>query len=415
MRSNLSGEGHQNGSGMIDMETMEKGIVKVLKGNSAAAHAALLCKPDVVAAYPITPQSPVVEELSRFVADGLLEAEYVEAEGEHSVMSILIGASSAGGRVFSATSSNGLAYMFEPYFYASTLRLPIVMVNVCRELAAPNTVLCSQQDILTMRDGGWIQIHAESCQEILDLIIMAYKLAEDTSIQLPVNVCYDGHYLSHLSARVEIPAQREVDSFLPSRGVADCRLDPDKPMMQGVFLDGKLFAEYRYKHCQAMSDAKQKIDDIDQQFERAFGRSYGGLIEEYRTEDADFLLLMMGSAASSAKVVIDARRDQGVKVGLVRIRTFRPFPLERLARAVQGKKALGVVDRDVCFGWNTGIIFMEVRAALHSLGQSIPMVNFIDGLSGADITLDNLEKAVEVTSRAARGEDFQEVNWMILE
>jgi pyruvate/2-oxoacid:ferredoxin oxidoreductase alpha subunit len=186
-------------------------------------------------------------------------------------------------------------------------------------------------------------------------------------------------------------------------------------MMQGVFLGGKLFAEFRYKHCQAMSHAKQKIDDIDKAFHKAFGRSYGGLIEEYRTEDAEFLLITMGSAASTAKVVIDNKRDEGFRVGLVRIRTFRPFPLERLAKVVQNKKALGVIDRDVCFGWSTGIIFMEMRAALNKLGMSIPMVNFIDGLSGADITPEHIEKAVDVTRRAATGEPYQEVNWLILE
>jgi pyruvate/2-oxoacid:ferredoxin oxidoreductase alpha subunit len=397
------------------MATTDVGTVKVLKGNSAAARAVLLCKPDVVAAYPITPQSPVVEEMSKFVASGMLDAEFVEVEGEHSAMSVLIGASSTGGRVFSATSSNGLAYMLEAYFYAATLRLPIVMVNVCRELAAPNTVLCSQQDILTMRDAGWIQIHAESCQEILDSIIMAYKLAEDADIQLPVNVCYDGHYLSHLSSRVEIPTQADVDAFLPARELPDCRLDPDKPMMQGVFLGGKLFTEYRHKHCQAMSQAKQKIDTIDREFSEAFGRSYGGLIEEYRTEDAEIVLLTMGSAASTAKVMIDAKRADGVNVGLIRLRTFRPFPLERLARAVQGKKAIGVIDRDVCFGWNAGIVYMEVRAALNAVGISMPVVNFIDGLSGADITLEHIEKAVDTTCWAAAGKPYEEVNWMILE
>ena len=397
------------------MEARDTGTVKVLKGNSAAARAVLLCKPDVVAAYPITPQSPVVEEMSKYVATGKLDAEFVEVEGEHSAMSVLIGASSTGGRVFSATSSNGLAFMMEAYFYAATLRLPIVMVNVCRELAAPNTVLCSQQDILTMRDAGWIQIHAESCQEILDCIIMAYKLAEDIDIQLPVNVCYDGHYLSHLSSRVEIPAQAEVDAFLPARELPECRLDPDKPMMQGVFLGGKLFTEYRHKHCQAMSQAKSKIDEIDKAFSETFGRSYGGLIEEYRTQDAEIVLLTMGSAASTAKVVVDAQRAGGVKVGLIRLRAFRPFPLERLARAVAGKKAIGVIDRDVCFGWNAGIVYTEVRAALNAAGISIPVVNFIDGLSGADITLEHIKKAVDTTGRAAAGKTYEDVNWMILQ
>jgi len=392
-----------------------KGVVKVLNGNTAAANAVILCRPDVVAAYPITPQSEVVEELSKFRADGLLQAEFVEVEGEHSAMSVLIGASSAGGRTFSATSSHGLEFMFEAYFYASTLRLPIVMVNVCRELAAPNTVLCSQQDILTMRDAGWIQIHTESCQEILDSIIMAYRLAEDPDILLPVNVCYDGHYLSHLSSRVEVPDQADVDSFLPPAKLRECRLDPDKPMMQGPFLGGRPFAEYRYMHCQAMSRARQKIDDIDKEFYKAFGRSYGGLIEEYWTEDAEIVLLAMGSAASTAKVVIDNQRDKGVKVGLIRIRTFRPFPLERLAQAIRGKKALGVIDRDICFGWNTGIIFLELKAALNSLSMSIPMANFIDGLSGADITLEHIERVIDITGQVAAGKPHQEVTWLTLE
>ena len=397
------------------IESQHTGTVKVLKGNSAAAHAVLLCKPDVVAAYPITPQSPVVEELSQYVSEGLLEAEYVNVEGEHSAMSVLIGASSAGGRVFSATSSNGLAFMFEPYFYASTMRLPIVMVNVCRELAAPNTVLSSQQDILTMRDGGWIQIHAESNQEILDTLIMAYKLAEDPEIQVPVNVCYDGHYLSHLSARVELPGQEQVDAFLPPRPLPECRLDPSKPMMEGVFLGGKLFTEYRYKHCQSMMKAKQKIDDIDAEFGRHFGRSYGGQIEEYRTDGAECVLLTMGSAASTAKVIIDQRRDRGERVGLVRIRAFRPFPLERLGQAIAGKKALGIIDRDICLGWNTGIVFMEVATALNALGLKIPMQNFIAGLSGADITLEQIDRAVDLTLMAAKGACEPRVYWMNLE
>jgi len=397
------------------MKTVVKETVKVLSGNQAAAQAVLLCDLDVIAAYPITPQSPVVEDLSKFVASGILKAEFVEVEGEHSAMSVIIGASSAGGRVFSATSSHGLAFMFEPYLYAASSRLPIVMVQVNRELAAPNTVLSSQQDILTMRDSGWIQIHAESSQEILDSIIMAYKLAEDPDVMLPVNVCYDGHYLSHLSERVEIPDIDSVKSFLPPKTLRECRLDPEKPMMQGPFLGGKPFAEFRYKHSQAMVTAKQKIDEIDNEFRGVFGRGYGGLLEEYRTDDAEIILLAMGSAASTAKIVIDKKRDEGLKVGLIRLRTFRPFPLERLAKVLKGKKALGVIDRDICYGWNTGIVFMEMRAALNQAGIDIPVANFIDGLSGADITLEHIERAIDITNCAASGKPYQEVTWMILE
>jgi phenylglyoxylate dehydrogenase alpha subunit len=391
------------------------GSVKVLSGNEAAAQAAVLCQPDVVAAYPITPQSEVVEELSKFYAEGALQAEFVEVEGEHSAMSVLIGASSSGGRTFSATSSHGLLFMFEPYFYASTLRLPIVMAHVCRELAAPNTVLSSQQDILTARDAGWIQIHCASCQEILDSIIMAYRLAEDPDIMLPVNICYDGHYLSHFSARVEIPNQTDVVKFLPEKVLRECRLDPAKPMMQAPYLGGKLFTEYRYKHCSAMQNALQKIDYIDAEFQNAFGRSYGGLIEEYRVEDAEIVLMALGSAASTAKAVIDLKRDEGVKVGLVRLRCFRPFPCDRLEKALRGVKAIGVIDRDVCFGWNMGIVFMELRSMLNRVHMDLPMLNFIAGLSGGDITLEHIGRAINMIQQVSCGESDPEVTWLDLE
>jgi phenylglyoxylate dehydrogenase alpha subunit len=391
------------------------GEVKVLSGNQAASEAAVLCQPDVVAAYPITPQSEVVEELSGFYARGELKAEFVEVEGEHSAMSVLIGASSSGGRTFSATSSHGLLFMFEPYFYAATLRLPIVMAHVCRELAAPNTVLCSHQDIMTMRDAGWIQIHCASCQEILDSIIMAYRLAEDPEILLPVNICYDGHYLSHLSARVEVPGQSEVTEFLPDKVPRECRLDPDKPMMQAPYLGGKLFTEYRYKHCAAMQNALKTIDDIDAEFQKTFGRSYGGLLEEYCTEDAEIVLIALGSAASTAKAVIDAKRDEGGKAGLIRIRCFRPFPSDKLKKALKGARAIGVIDRDVCFGWNTGIIFMELRSLLNREQMNTPMINFIAGLSGADITKEHIRRSINSLQKVARGASEPEVIWLDLE
>ena len=397
------------------MRTTTEGKVKVLSGNQAAAQAAVLCQPDVVAAYPITPQSEVVEELSRFLAEGILKAEFVEVEGEHSALSVLIGASSSGGRTFSATSSHGLLFMFEAYSYAATLRLPIVMAHVCREVAAPNTVLCSQQDIMLARDAGWIQIHCASCQEILDSIIMAYRLAEDPDILLPVNICYDGHYLSHLSARVEVPDQADVSTFLPANKLRECRLDPDKPMMQAPYLGGKLFTEYRYKHCLAMQNALQKIDYLDEEFQKSFGRSYGGLIEEYRNEDAEIVLVALGSAASTAKAVIDLKRDEGVKVGLVRIRCFRPFACDRLSKALKGAKVIGVIDRDVCFGWNMGIVFVELRALLNRMRMNQPMFNFIAGLSGADITKDHIERAINNMQLALHGKFGPEVTWLDLE
>ncbi len=391
--------------------------VKALDGNKAAAYAVLLCKPDVIAAFPITPQTPLLEALYRYHADGRLEAEMVEVEGEHSGMSVLIGASACGGRTFTATSSQGLAYMFEPYYKASGSRLPIVIVVATRELAAPDSVSGSQQDVMSVRDAGWLQVHVESAQEIMDSMIMAYRIAEDPEILLPITVCYDGFYLSHLTDRVELPSQEDVDAFLapvtdhPDRP----RLDPRNPMAFSSFTLGELLIEYHYKHCDAMQASKAKIEEVEKEFERRFGRSYGGLIEEYRSQDAEILLVATGSCAGTAKVVVDQMRDKGVSVGLIKIRYMRPFPKERIAAALAGKKAVGVIDRNVCFGWNSGTTFMEIKAALGATGAMIPMANFLDGMAGTDITIEHVERAVEITQRAARGEPFQEVTWFALE
>lgn len=391
--------------------------VKALDGNKAAAYAVLLCRPDVISAYPITPQTPLLEALYRYQAEGRLEAEMVEVEGEHSGMSVLIGASACGGRTFTATSSQGLAYMYEPFYRASGSRLPIVMVIATRELAAPDGVSGGQQDAVSVRDAGWLQVHVESAQEILDTLIMAYRIAEDPEILLPISLCYDGFYLSHLTDRVEIPAQEDVDAFLaPVTNHPDRpRLDPKNPLTFSAFCTGEILAEYRYKHCLATQASKDKIEEVERQFERAFGRHYGGLIEEYRSQDAETVLMTMGSASGTAKVIIDRLRDRGIPIGLIKVRYLRPFPHERLARALAGKKAIGVIDRNVCFGWNSGTVFMELKAVLGQMGVKIPMVNFIDGLAGLDITLEHVERAANITLKAARGEPFPEVTWFPLE
>jgi len=382
-----------------------------MDGNRAAAYGVLLSRPDVICAYPITPQTPLLEHLYRFCAEGRLKAETVEVEGEHSAISVLIGAAASGARTFTATSSQGLAFMFEAYFMAATLRLPIVMVVATREMIAPSVVASGQQDIMTVRDAGWVQLHAASVQEILDCIIMAYRLAEDPDVLLPVNVCYDGYYLSHLSQEVEVPSQEDVDSFLPPPTFGP-RLDPAHPMTFAVYTVGDLFTEYRYKHCAAMERARRKIPEIEAEFARRFGRSYGGLVERYRLDDAEIALVAMGSCAETAKVVVDRKREEGIPVGLARVRVFRPFPKEELRAALRGIKALGVLDRDVCFGWGCGALFIELKAAVDS---SIPVLNFIGGLAGSDITLEHFSRAVESTLRASRGESLPEVTWLDLE
>lgn len=393
-----------------------KGELKVLDGNKAAAYAVRLCKPDVIAIYPITPQTTLLEQLCQFKAEGLLDAEMVEVEGENSAMGTLIGNAAAGGRGFTSTSSMGLAFMYDTYLFAPGQRLPIVMAIANREATSPQGVSGGQQDSAILKDCGWIQVYVENCQEIFDSIVMAYRLAEDPEILLPVNVCYDGFYLSHLTERVEIPPAEDVTKFLaPSSRVERPRVDPEKPLGFASFAMGELFSEFRHKHCAALERAKTKIDEIDKEFRAVFGRGWGGQIEEYRTDDADILLMTMGSSSGTAKVIIDKKREEGLNVGLIKMRSFRPFPRERLIKALRGKKAIGVIDRNVCLGWGCGHVFLELKAALRDLETPVALVGFIDGLAGSDITLDHVERAADITMQACQGKAYKEVTWLGLE
>ncbi|UCB49114.1 MAG: hypothetical protein JSW56_18740 [Deltaproteobacteria bacterium] len=400
------------------METKEGRQVRVLEGNLAAAYGVLLAKPDVISCFPITPQSSLGEALSRFVADGLLDAEMVEPEGENSALSILIGASVAGGRTFTSTSSQGLSFMYDAYLFTAGNRLPIVMAIAMREQVAPHGVIAGQQDAILMKDGGWIQFYAESCQEILDSMIMAYRLAEDPEILLPVNVCYEGFYLSYQSQRVEIPTQDEVDRFLaPVTASERLRLCLENPMVFSSYtFPGELYTEYRYKHCAALQRAREKCDRIDKEFEGIFGYGYGGQIEEYKTEDADVVIVTMGSCTGTAKVVIDKKRGQGLKVGLIKIRMFRPFPVERLVEVLNGKKGIGVIDRNVFYAGFCGHVFFEMKTLLNELEPHVPvLLNFIAGLGGSDITPKLLERVIDTTYAAVDGEKVKRVTWLSLE
>ena len=388
--------------------------IKVLDGNRAAAYGAMLCQPDVIAAYPITPQSEVVETLFNFKAQGLLNAELIEPESEHSSMGTLRGASIAGGRAFTATAAQGLLFMFENCIQVATQRLPIVMVNVCREVSGPHIVVCGHSDIMMAKEMGWIQLHAQSCQEILDLIVMAFKLAEDPQIRIPTVVCYDGWYLSHLWEPVEIPTRGEVEQFLPPLEMG-LKIDPKTPMVFGPLITSRPATEYRYKQSAAISRAKAKFDEIEQEFREIFGRGYGGQVEEYRTDDADIVLIAMGSCASTARVAIDKKREEGLKVGLIRIRMFRPFPRERLVTALKQRRAIGAIDRSVSFGWDCGNIFVELKAALYNSEINAPMLNFICGLCDSDVTTEIIERAIDIVGHAAQGKLCNEVTWLDIE
>lgn len=394
----------------------QKGEVKLLTGNAAAAYGAMLCQPDVISAYPITPVTEVLEQLSRFHADGILDAEMVEVEGETSAMNVVAAATMAGGRAFTASASYGLVFMYDALLQAAGFRAPVVMAIANRETPGIMGVLSGEQDIVSTRDSGWIQIMTENCQEILDSLIMAFRLAEDIEVQLPVMVNYDGFYLSYLAEAVEIPAREDVNRFLAPLKLQPERtkLVPGKPI--GCGTGGSLikFMERRYEHCAALNRARSKLDEVDREFGEFFGRSYCGQIEEYCTEDADIVVLVAGSVTGTTRRVIDAKRAEGLKVGLVKLRMFRPFPREKLTRALKGKKAIGVIDRSVCFGWDCGPLYMELRALSPDIGF-VPMMDFIDGLGGMDITIPHIERVIDDVYAASQGKSYREVTWIPLE
>lgn len=392
------------------------GSLKVLNGNYAAAEAAAKCRLDLISAYPITPQSSVVEYLAEKVHNGEIDSEMVQVESEHSAMSVVQGAAAAGGRVFTATSAQGLALMYEPYFRMSTLRLPMVMAIATREMTSPETIWSGQQDAVSVREAGWIQMFCDDNQEIADMIIQGYMIAEHPDVCLPVNICYDGFYSSHLTSRVMIPDQEEVDAVLPAHGLNhEPILDPQYPLALDPMTPGELLMQYRRSHLSAMESAKRVIDETDEKFARAFGRSYGGMIEEYRCEDADVLIITMGGMTGAGKDAVDMARAGGIMAGLVKIRFFRPFPAERIRRALKGKKAFAVVDRSVSFGWGKGSMYVETMAALADCGESFASLSAIGGLGGADISVKDIENIIACLNQIKAEPGERETLWLTKE
>ena len=374
--------------------------VKALTGNKCAAYGAALCRPDLIAAYPITPQSSVVETLADMVYSGELDSRMVQVESEHSAMSVVQGAAAAGGRVFTATSAQGLALMYEPYFRMSTLRLPMVMAIATREMTSPETIWSGQQDAMSVREAGWIQCFCETNQEILDMILQGYMLAEDPRVLIPVNVCYDGFYSSHLVERVELPSQADADAFLPPYSLP-AKLDPRTPQALDPMTPGELLMKYRRDHLESMKAALAVIDEVDSKFAAAFGRSYGGCIDTYRMEDADFALVTVGGMTGTARDAVDEARERGIRAGVVKLRFIRPFPAERVKEALAGVKGFAVVDRSVSFGWNAGPMYVETCAALGEAVNGKARFSAIGGLGGADISMAHMERVIEALAAAA--------------
>jgi pyruvate ferredoxin oxidoreductase alpha subunit len=381
---------------------------QVLTGNEAASIGAKLARVNVIAAYPITPQTAVVEKLSEYVANGELKAEYMRVESEHSALSACIGASAVGARTFTATSSQGLMLMSEMLFVVSGLRLPIVIANANRALSAPLNIWCDQQDSFAVRDSGCVQVYCENNQEIIDSIIQAYRVAEE--LLLPVMVCYDGYILSHTAEPVEVPDQAEVDKFLPPYKHPH-PLEPDKPATMGPVGVPEYYEEFRSMLQQAMLAAKHKLIEVDRDWGKRFGRRYG-LFERYKSDDADILLLTAGSLSSSAKELIDRYRKRGEKVGLVRVRAYRPFPGEELVEALSHAKAVAVLEKDISIGW-AGALFTDLSSAFVDVKKGPLMINFICGLGGRDVSPLQIREAIRAAAKAAEtGEVKKPVRWL---
>ena len=397
---------------MSDTTRFDPGI-KLLTGNAAAAFGAMLCRPDVVAAYPITPQTEVIEKLSDFHAAGDLDAEMITVEGENSAMNAVTAASLAGGRVFTATSSWGLVFMYDAVLAAAGARAPVVMVNVNRETPGIIAVSSGQQDMISTRDCGWIFLVAENCQEILDQVIIAYRLAEDYQVQLPVMVHYDGFYLSYMAERVQVPEKEKVSEYLtvlasqPQRPV----LRPGESLGCGSHGIMGGYVELRKKHLAALMRSKEILAKAEDEFAAVFDRSYPGAVEQYRTEDAEMVLVGSGSMCGTIRCVVDEMRDKGVKAGLVKIRMYRPFPAEELVLSLKGVKCAGVVDRSISFGFEGGPIFNEIESFSRHFPQT-KLLSFIDGIANTDITKRNIEEMFTRMLDLSRGGPVETVNWM---
>ena len=379
----------------------QKADIQILDGNHAAAHGAKLCRVQVIAAYPITPQTPLTETLSEFVGAGTLNAEYVAVEGEHSALAVCVSASMVGARAFTGTSSHGLAYMHEVLHWTAGARLPVVLACVNRAIGAPWNILNDQQDSIAQRDTGWIQIYARNNQEILDSIIQAYKIAE--SVYIPVMVCYDGYILSHTDMPVEIPSQEDVDKFLPPYK-PHTKLDPANPKnynlvtlanprvnAEGVLCHG--YMELRYLLQEAQQNSRDTIMKVGQEFGDSFGRNYANMLWKDKTDDADILIVAMGSLAMEALVAANTLRQEGHKVGVVGLRVFRPFPKTEVVEALKKARLVVVFDKNISYG-SEGATCSEIKSALYGNNINAVIRNFIVGLGGRDVKARELAEAV---------------------
>ena len=364
-----------------------------LSGNEAFAYGVRLARAQVISAYPITPQTIVVEKLSEFVEDGSLKAEFIHVESEHSALSCALGASSVGARAFTATSSQGLLYMAEVLPYVAGGRFPVVMMNANRSTALPWNIYGDQRDSLCLLDTGWIQAYAENAQEALDFALMSYYIAEHEKVQTPFMANLDGFVLTHTYEVVDVPTAEQADEFLPPYKTEN-KMDLDTPRNLAFTGGPAVNYIFKYKEHRGMMNAKAVIKEAEERFEKVFGRHYTGLVEEYKTEDAERIIVTLGSITGLVKQIVDAKREQGEKVGVLKIRYMRPFPKDEVVNALKNAKAVAVLEKDISFG-SEGTVYTNVNSALLAGEVQIPTQNYVGGLGGKNVSEEEINSIFE--------------------
>ena len=388
-----------------------KNIV-ALTGDQAVAEAMRQIEPDVVAAYPITPQTEIVMTFSQFVADGKVSTEMIPVESEHSAMSACVGSAAAGARTMTATSANGLALMWEIVYIAASTRLPIVMPVVNRALSGPINIHCDHSDTMGARDSGWLQVYAENAQEAYEDVIMAVRIAEHQDIRLPVMVCQDGFITSHSVEGIEIFDDNKVKKFVGEYKIKNSLLDVDNPVTYGPLDLQDFYFEHKRQQSDAMEKALKVIPQVLSEYNKEFNRNHD-LIEEYKLSDAEIAIVVLSSTAGTTKSVVDALREKGIKAGLLRPRFFRPFPRERIAKALSNVKAVAIMDRSDSFSAEGGPLFSEVKSALYDASKRPLVTNYIFGLGGRDIFPEDIEKVYKDLEKIAKdGKVESRINYL---
>lgn len=371
-----------------------------MSGNEAVANALRQINPDVFPMFPITPSTEIPQYFANYVSNGLVDTEFITVESEHSSMSAAIGASAAGARALTATSSAGLAFMWEVLGVAASHRVPVVLAAVCRALTGPLNINCDHSDTMGARDSGWIQLYAETNQEAYDNMVMAYRIAEHKDVMLPIMICQDGFITSHAVMNMELLDDEVVKNFVGEYEPEDYLLNPNETYAVGPYAITDYYMESRKAQAHAMENAKQVIKDIAEEFEKISGRKYG-LIEEYRMEDAEYAVVIIGSAAGTTKEAIDHMRENGEKVGLIKVRSFRPFPGDEIAASLKKCKAVAIMDRAESFSTNGGPLGAETMQAMYTARCTALTIDIMYGIGGRDVTVDDMINVYETLKNIA--------------